>query len=422
MAYPIYNTSKSKELFQRAVKVLPTGIPGHLGPTQSMFIPTEAYPFYADRVQDSYFWDIDGNKYIDYMCAFGPNVLGYNNAVVEAAANAQAAKGNCMALPGKIQVEFAELLCDTIAAADWAFFLKNGGDATTFTIMCARAETGREKVIRVQGGYHGVAPWTQPKGSAGVLDSEFNTNIVVPWNDIQAVKDAIAANPGNVAAFIATPYDHRIFKDNELPMEGYWQEIRKLCTDNGIVLIIDDVRCGFRLSLKGSAHYFGFEPDMACYCKALANGHNISCVVGKEGMRNAASNVFYTGSYWSSAVPMAAGKACIEELIRLDGANLMIAQGQKLMDGMVGAGKNHGIDLLASGVPSMFYIRVANDNNYMMQQQFVSECARRGVFLVCHHNHFINCSLTDDDIKTTVEIADEAFAIVAKNNPDKLSK
>ncbi|MBN2652911.1 MAG: aminotransferase class III-fold pyridoxal phosphate-dependent enzyme [Spirochaetales bacterium] len=418
----VYKNDKSIELFKRAVKVLPTGIPGHLGPVQSQFIPTSDFPFYADRVKDSHFWDIDGNEYIDYMCAYGPNVLGYNNDIVDQAALAQMKKGNCMALPGALQVDLAELLVDTIEIADWSFFMKNGGDATSFAVMVARAETSREKIIRVEGGYHGVAPWTQGRGNAGVATADVSNNIIVPWNDVEAVKRAVEANPGEIAAFISCPYDHRVFQDNVLPAEGYWQAIRKICDDNGIILIIDDVRCGFRLDLAGSAKYFGFKPDLACYCKALANGYNISAVVGREGLKGAASNVFFTGSYWSSAVPMAAAIACITEMRKINAPKIMIERGEKLTSGLVEIGKSYGIDMKISGVPSMFYMRIANEDSLFMQQEFCAECTKRGAFFVSHHNHFTNCSLTDADIKKTLEIADIAYSIVAKNNPDKLRK
>lgn len=409
-----YNTDASKELFKRAVKVIPAGIPGHVGPVDSQFIPVSAFPYYADRVKDSYVWDLDDNRYIDYMCAYGPNVLGYNNDIVDAAAAEQRKKGDCMALPGTVQVELAELLVDTIEIADWAFFMKNGGDATNFAVMTARAATGREKVIRVEKGYHGVAPWMQSGGVAGVTDADVSNNLMVPWNDLKAVERALEEHRGNVAAFISTPYQHGVFGDNELPADGYWQGIRSLCDKHGVALIIDDVRCGFRLDLAGSAKYFGFKPDLACYCKALANGYNISSVVGIDALRGAASSVFYTGSYWHSAVPMAAAIATINRLKEIDGANLMIEKGRKLTEGLVAAGKNHGIEMRITGVPSMFYMRITNDDSLLMHQQFCAECTRRGVFFVSHHNHFINCSLTDEDIAYTLDVADEAYKVVAE--------
>jgi len=418
----VYTHTKSMEVFERGLKVQPAGIPGHLGPVQSQFIPTSAFPLYAERAKDSYFWDLDGNRYIDYMCAYGPNVLGYNNDLVDNAAREQYEKGNCMPLPGRVQVELAELLCDTIKIADWAFFMKNGGDATGFARMIAQAATGRDKVVMVEGGYHGVAPWTQAVTHAGVTEDDVKNNLKVKWNDAAAFERLVNEYPGQIAAFISTPYDHRVFADNVLPADGYWQKIRRICDANGIVLIIDDVRCGFRLNLAGSAEYFGFEPDLACYCKALANGYNISSVVGRDSLKDAAAKVFYTGSYWSSAAPMAAAVACINELRRIDGARLMIEKGELLSSGLVTAAADAGLNLAISGVPSMFYMRLTNDDSLMMQQEFCAECARRGIFFVSHHNHFMNCSLTDDDIRQTIEIAAEAFRITARNNPDKVNK
>lgn len=416
-----YTNEKSIELFKKAAKYIPTGIPGHLGPVQSQFIPASDFPFYAEKVKDSYFWSIDGHKYIDYMCAYGPNILGYNNEVVDKAANEQMKKGNCMALPGKVQVELAELMCNTIEMADWAFFLKNGGDATTYAVMTARAATGRSKVVRVQGGYHGVAPWTQAPGSNGVTKADLEDVIVIPWNDAEAFEKVVSENKNSIACFIGTPYDHRIFADNALPLPGYWQKIREICTKNGIVLIIDDVRCGFRLHIEGSAKYFGFKPDLTCYCKALANGYNISAVVGIDSLRGAASSVFFTGSYWSSAVPMAAAIACINEMKKLDIANLLIDKGKQFASKLIDAGRIHGIDMKFSGVESMPYMRITNDHTNEMMQDFCAECVKRGVFIISHHNHFMNASLTEADINKTAEVAEEAFAAVAKLHPDKIN-
>jgi len=183
-----YTYSASRELFSRAIKVIPAGIPGHLGPVESQFIPIDAYPFYVDRVQDSHFWDVDGNRFIDYMCAYGPNVLGYNHPVVDAAAREQRERGDCMALPGRKQVELAELLVETITIADWAFFMKNGNDATSLAVMVARAATGRKKAVLVKGGYHGVAPWTQKEGRAGITPEDVANNLYVEWNNYEQLE------------------------------------------------------------------------------------------------------------------------------------------------------------------------------------------------------------------------------------------
>jgi len=240
------------------------------------------------------------------MCAYGPNVLGYNDPDVEAAVMKQIQLENCVTSPSYLMVELAELLVDTVAMADWAFFAKNGGDVTTLALMTARAATGRSKVILIKGGYHGVAPWTQKLGYPGIIEADVVNNIYVEWNNFEQLEAAVNENSGQIACLMATPYHHPVFEDNKLPEEGYWQKVRKLCTDHGIVLAIDDVRCGFRLDLAGSDHYFGFKADLICFCKALANGWNISALCGIDALKEAVSSVMYTGSYWLSAVPFAA--------------------------------------------------------------------------------------------------------------------
>lgn len=414
----VYNYDKSMELFKRASRVSPTGIQGHLGPAEGCFIPVSSYPFYAARANGSYFWDVDGNRFIDYMCAYGPNVLGYCDEEVEEAARKQTELGNCTTLPAGIVVDFAELMVDTVAMADWAFFAKNGGDVTSFAILVAKAATGRDKIILVNGGYHGVAPWTQKLGYAGISKEDVVNNLYVDWNNYDQVEKLVNANKGQIACFMATPYHHPVFEDNQLPQKDYWQKIRKLCTDNGIVLAIDDVRCGFRLDIEGSDHFFGFKADLMCFCKALANGYNVSTLCGTSALKDAAARVMYTGSYWLSAVPFAASIACINKLKKINGPKLMQEKGKKLTEGLVRIAKSHGFDLKISGITSMWYMRIANDDSLMLHQEWVSECVRRGAFFANHHNHFVNCALAEEDIKLTLEIADEAFKAVKINHPE----
>ena len=317
MSFKINKYDKSTELFQRAAKVIPSGLYGHQGPAEGCCIPVSAYPLFSQKAKGSYFWDVDGNKFIDYMCAYGPNVLGYNDPDVDAAALAQAKIENCVTAPSTKIIEFAECLVDTVASADWAFFAKNGGDTTTAAIMTAIAATHRKKIIFVNGFYHGVAPWCQKVDYPGVLPEDVANNLYVDWNDFEGLKRVVEENEGEIAAFISTPYLHGNFIDNVLPAEGYWQKVRKLCTEKGIVLIIDDVRAGFRLDIAGSDHFYGFEADLICFCKALANGWNVSALCGKEWLKSAISGLSYTGSYWMSAIPFAAGLACIEKMKKL---------------------------------------------------------------------------------------------------------
>ena len=408
--------TKSREEFARAVKVIPSGVYGHLGPAEGCFIPVDAFPLFGERAKGSYFWDVDGNRFIDYMCAYGPNVLGYCDPDVDAAARAQMELGNCMTSPSTKMIDFAELLVDTVNSADWAFFAKNGNDVTTLAVMTARAYTHKKKIVFFKGYYHGVAPWTQKIDYAGVLEEDVCNNIYVDWNDYEALERVFEENKDEIAAVISQPYMHGNFADNVMPAEGFWQKVRKLCTEKDAVLIIDDVRAGFRMDIAGSDHYFGFEADLICFCKALANGYNVSALCGKDFLKNTVSGISYTGSYWMSAVPFAAGIACIEKMKRLDIARLLNEKGTKVK-GLIAAAKKFDFDLRVTGMPSLFYLRIADDPTLSLHQEWVAECVRRGVFFTNHHNHFVNASLTDEDIAETVAVAEEAFEAVRKRHP-----
>ncbi|MEG1882948.1 MAG: aminotransferase class III-fold pyridoxal phosphate-dependent enzyme [Clostridia bacterium] len=413
-----YTFEKSDAMLQRAAKVIPSGVYGHLGPGEGCFIPISAYPKFADHAKGAYFWDLDGNRFIDYMCAYGPNVLGYCDEDVDKAAIAQVALGNCTTSPSVRMVELAELMVDTVASADWAFFAKNGGDVTTLSIMTARAATGRKKLVFSKGYYHGVFQWCQRRDNPGILEEDVVNNLIVDFNDVDAFRRVIAEHPGEIAAYISTPYFHGNFVENEIPAPGYWQEIRKLCTDNGILLIIDDVRCGFRLDLAGSDHYYGFEADMICFCKAIANGWNVSCLCGKDFLKSTVSSISFTGSYWMSAVPFAAGIACINKMRTLDGAKKHLALGRKITDGLLQVAAENGADLIISGEPSLFYLHLNMDDSLIIHQEWIAEIVRRGVFMANHHNHFTNLSLTDADIAYTMEVADDAMKAVKQNHPE----
>ena len=360
---------------------------------------------------------MDGNRFIDYMCAYGPNILGYCDPDVDEAARTQMELGNCMTSPSTKMIDFAELLVETVHTADWAFFAKNGNDVTTLAVMTARAYTHRKKIVFFKGYYHGIAPWTQKIDYAGVIEEDVCNNLYVDWNDYETLERVFAENKNEIAAVIGQPYMHGNFKDNELPKDGFWTKVRELCTRNDTVLVIDDVRAGFRLDMAGSDHYFGFEADLICFCKALANGYNVSALCGKDFLKNSVSSLSYTGSYWMSAVPFAAGIACIEKMKRLDITALLNEKGTKLKEGLIEAAKGFEFDLHVSGVPSLFYLRIADDPTLTLHQEWVAECVLRGVFFTNHHNHFINAALSDDDIAETLAVAKEAFEVVRRRHP-----
>ncbi|MFI3229297.1 MAG: aminotransferase class III-fold pyridoxal phosphate-dependent enzyme [Bacillota bacterium] len=416
-----YEYSKNREIMERAGKVIPAGVYGHLGPGEGCMIPTSAFPFFASKAEGSLVWDADGNRFIDYMCGYGPNVIGYCDPDVDAAAREQILKGNCTTLPSTIMVDCAELLTSTVKK-DWAFFAKNGGDVTSFSIMIARYYTGKKKIMFNSGYYHGVAPWTQRIDSPGTLETDCMHSLYVKFNDIEDVKRTIEANKDDIACFIAAPYMQGNFVDNELPAPGYWQAVRKLCTDNGIILIIDDIRCGFRLSLEGSDNYNGIEADMICFCKALANGYNMSALCGKEFLKSAAASIMYTGSYWMSAVPFAACIANINKMKKFDACKHGRDMGVRLSNGLAKTANELGVNLSISGEPALFYLLIKDDPSQQAHQQWIAECVKRGVFMTNHHNHFTNLSLTPELVDETITICSEAMEIMVKNNPQIYKK
>jgi len=404
---------RSQALFERATKVIPCGIYGHFSPAP--LASPMSYPFYAASASGAHFTDIDGNDFIDYMCAYGPMVLGYRNKLIDDAVRKQIQKsGDLLGAPTPLMVDLAEMLVDMVPVAEWALFAKNGGDMTNYATMVARSATGRPKIVAIQGGYHGIAPWMQGGGHHGVIEADIADFIRIPWNDVAAFERVLAENPGRIAGFIATPYHHPTFEDSVLPAAGYWQRIESLCHRHGVVLIVDDVRCGFRHHLGGTNEYFGFKPDLICFCKAIGNGYPISAMVGTEALKAEAAKVFFTGSYWYQAAPMAAALACLTELRRIDAPKLMHEYGKKMTDGMVQIAKSYGYHLKVSGLPSMPYMRLTDDPSLMLHQRFCAACTERGAYFTSHHNWFMSVAHTDEDLARTLEIVDDAFATLAR--------
>ena len=276
----------------------------------------------------------------------------------------------------------------------------------------ARAATGRKKIVAIKGGYHGTSPWMQAAGHHGVLEDDHANVIRIPWNDVNALEKALSENRGQSAGFISSPYHHPVFVDNEMPAEGYWQKVEQLLRKNGIVLIVDDVRCGFRINLGGSNEHFGFKPDLICFCKAIGNGYPISAMVGTDALKTAAAKVFHTGSYWYSAGPMAAALATLQELKRIDGPKLLHAIGDRLAEGLIKVAASHGYTLKMTGDSGMPYYRITEDPTLMLHQAWCGECTRRGAFFTSHHNWFVSTAHTDADLQQTWDIADDAFKAV----------
>jgi glutamate-1-semialdehyde 2,1-aminomutase len=402
---------ETEALFARAVQVVPGGIYGHQAPT--MLVPG-AYPYFFARGEGAHVWDVDGNEYVDLMCSYGPIVLGHNHPRVEAAAAAQAARGNCFNGPTPGFVELAERLVGITPWAAWAAFAKNGSDVCTWATQLARAATGRRKVLTARGAYHGTHPWCAP-----LLDGttpEDRAHVAsFRWNDLASVDALLAEHEGDVAGIMVTPFRHDAFHDQEMAAPGFFAGIRARADRVGAVVILDDVRAGFRLDFAGSGAAVGLEPDLACYSKAIANGHPLAAALGRESLRDVAMRVFFTGSYWTSGVPIAAALACLAELEAVDAVTVMRRTGERLRAGMERQAAAHRLEIRHTGPPAIPFMTFVEDRgSFDRSRTFAAECAARGVYVHPHHNWFVQVALTDADVARVLEVTEEAFAHVAR--------
>ncbi len=401
----------SNALFERAKKVIPGGIYGHQTP---LMLTRGAFPSFFARGDGSHIWDVDGNEYIDYMCSYGPIVLGHRHPKVEEAARRQAELGNCFNAPGPIWVELAEYLVSITPFADWVVYAKNGSDVCTWAVEVARQATGRPKIAMCTGAYHGTHAWCTPL--PGGVTPEDRANIAYfRFNDLESLRRVAEENRGQLAGVIISPFKHDAGHDSELPVEGFFSGVRKLCDDYAMVFILDDVRAGFRINLGGSGESFGVKPDLSTYCKAIANGYPLAACLGRDSLKQAAQEVFFTGSYFTSAVPMAASLASIKELAASDGIERMRALGEKLRAGMLAQARDAGLEVTYSGPPAMPYMTFKDDHErFDRAKLFAGECSLHGVYLAPRHNWFLSAAHTESDIAHTLEVTHDAFAAVRK--------
>ncbi len=403
------NLSRDAALRERARQVIPGGLWGHLDATK---LPP-GYPQYFERGEGSHLWDVDGREYVDFMCSWGPVVLGHRNAVVEEAARRQAALGDCLNGPGPVLVELAERLVGMVAHADWCIFAKNGSDATTSCVTIARAGTGRRKVLVAEGSYHGAVPWCSPS-LAGVTVEDRAHLLTFEYNDAASLENAVDRAGGDLAAIIVTAFRHDMSRTLEVPTPEFARRARGLCDATGAALIVDDVRAGFRLDLGGSWETVGVRPDLSGFSKAIANGHALAAVTGNERFRQAATEVFVTGSFWCTAVPMAASLATLGELERLDAPAQLRKKGETLRAGIAERAARHGIEVIQSGPPQMPLVQFAGDADFRLGTLYCAEALTQGVYFHPRHNMFLSCAHTEADIAHALDAADAGMAAVAR--------
>ena len=278
--------SRDRQLRERAAAVIPGGMYGH----QSVGLLPDDYPQFFERGDGAHIWDVDGNRYLDFMCAYGPNLFGYAHPEIDAAYVRQLGVGDTLTGPTALIVELAEALTAMVTHADWALFCKNGTDATTMALSTARAHTRRRIVIRAKGAYHGAAPWCVPR-PAGTIDTDRANQIFCDYNDVASLEAAVAEAGDDLACVFAAPFKHDAFIDQAEPNPAYARRARELCDQTGALLIVDDVRAGFRLARDCSWSRLDVQPDLSTWGKCVANGHPISVLLGNDKARKAAAAI-----------------------------------------------------------------------------------------------------------------------------------
>ncbi len=402
--------SNDRALRDRAKKVIPGGMWGHMNAAR---LP-DAYPQFFSHGKGSHLWDVDGNEYIDFMCAYGPMILGYDDPDVEGAVAAAGGDGVILNGPGAVAVELAELLVETIPHADWAMFQKNGTDATTACVTLARAGTGRRKILVAEGAYHGAIPWCSPSVS-GVTEEDRAHLVHYDYNDIASLERAAEMAGDDLAGILVSAFRHDARKDQEMPTPAFAEAVRAACDKANAALILDDVRAGFRLHSGGSWEPLGVRPDLSAWSKAIANGHPLGAVTGNDRFREAAQTIFVTGSFWCAPGPMAAAIATLNKLHASDSVGHMEALGQRLRDGLAEQAQRHGVGIRQTGPVQMPMVLFDDDTDLVKGYRFTSEALRRGVYLHPWHNMFLSVAHTEADIERTLEVTDAALETVPKN-------
>jgi len=396
--------SKDRELRERAAAVIPGGMYGH----QSAALLPDEYPQFFSKGEGAHIWDADGNRYLDLMCAYGPNLFGYANPQIDAAFVRQLGIGDTLTGPTGLIVELAEAMVGMVSHASWALFCKNGTDATTMALTVARAHTRKKTVIRAKGAYHGAAPWCVPRPT-GTLESDRAHQITCDYNDVASL-DAAAAEAGDdLACIFAAPFKHDAFIDQAAPDPAYARRAREICDRTGALLIIDDVRAGLRVARDCSWTTVGVKPDLSTWGKCLANGHSLSALLGAEVARKAASQVFVTGSFWFQAAPMAAALETLSLVRDTDYLERLYALGQRLRDGVAERASAAGFGLRQTGPVTMPLFLFDDDPDLRKGFCWSSAMLERGVYVHPWHNMFMCAAMTEGDIDAALDAAEGAF-------------
>lgn len=397
--------SRDRKLRARAEAVIPGGMYGH----QSTALLPDDYPQFFQRGEGAHLWDVDGRRYLDLMCAYGPNLFGYANPEIDAAYVRQLGVGDTLTGPTELMVELAEALTGMVSHAEWAIFCKNGTDATSMALTVARAHTKRRVVVRAKGAYHGAAAWCTPR-PAGVVDSDRAHQLFYDYNDVASLEAAVAQAGDDLACIFAAPFRHDAFVDQAEPDPAYARRARELCDERGALLVVDEVRAGFRLARDCSWTRIGVQPDLSTWGKCVANGHALSVLLGSDKARAAAASVYATGSFWYQAAPMAAALETLRLIRETDYLERVTALGERLRAGLDERARAAGLGFRQTGPVTLPLFLFDDDPDLRKGFCFASAMLERGVYVHPWHNMFLCAAMTEVDIEAALDAAEGAFA------------
>ncbi len=404
--------SLDRGLRDRAAAVIPGGMFGH----QSVALLPDDYPQFFAKAEGAHLWDVDGNRYLDFMCAYGPNLFGYGQPEIDAAHVRQLGLGDTLTGPTELMVRLAEEMVALVDHADWAIFCKNGTDATSMALSIARQHTKRKTIIRAKGAYHGAAAWCVNR-PAGTVDTDKAYQVFCDYNDLASLEAAIAQAGDDLAAIFAAPFKHDAFIDQAEPDLTYARRCREICDATGALLIVDDVRAGLRLARDCSWSRIGIKPDLSSWGKCIANGHPISALMGAEVARKAASQVYVTGSYWFQAAPMAAALETLRLVRDTDYLERLQSLGDRLADGLRERAGAAGFGFRVSGPVQMPLFLFDDDPDLRKGFCWSSEMLARGIYVHPWHNMFMCAAMTETDIDGALDAAEASFAALKGQAP-----
>ncbi|MCL2434877.1 MAG: aminotransferase class III-fold pyridoxal phosphate-dependent enzyme [Lentimicrobiaceae bacterium] len=403
----------SNKMYESALNIIPGAVAGIRRPYN--FVPGE-YPIYFESAKGGKVTDVDGNEYLDFLCAYGPIIIGHREEEIDNAAIEQMRnKGFCFSLTQPTQNKLAKKLIELIPSAEMAVFVKTGSDATTAAIRVARAATDKVKVARC--GYHGWHDWcVEVKG--GIPQKFFEDVYEFHYNDLDGLEDIMKEHGNDMAAIMITPVGHPLADTVQMPKPGFLEGVRALADKYGTVLIFDEIRSGFRVSIGGAQKLFGVTPDISVFGKAMGNGYPIGAVVGKrEFMKVLADKVFLSSTFFPNSMEQVACLKTIEMLERDHILDVVAEKGNmfgKLIEEVV---KKSGYDVEFTGAPWMPFITFNKDKDGLykkLRPAFYTELIRRKVFLQPYHHGYVCYRHTDEDLRYAVDMIAESFGELKK--------